>query len=33
MIAKALSGADNLKVTASLIEEIDAAGPSIEAES
>jgi hypothetical protein len=33
MIAKALSGAENLKVTASLIEEIDAAGPSIEAES
>jgi vacuolar protein sorting-associated protein 3 len=33
MIAKALSGAENLKVTASLIEKIDAAGPSIEAES
>jgi vacuolar protein sorting-associated protein 3 len=33
MIAKALSGAENLKVTANLIEKIDAAGPSIEAES
>ncbi|KAN0115076.1 hypothetical protein V8E51_004620 [Hyaloscypha variabilis] len=33
MIAKALSGAENLKVTASLIERIDATGPSIEAES
>jgi vacuolar protein sorting-associated protein 3 len=33
MIAKALSGAENLKVTADLISKIDAAGPSIEAES
>ncbi len=33
MIAKALSGAENLKVTADLIGKIDAAGPSIEAES
>jgi hypothetical protein len=33
MIAKALSGAENLKVTAELIGKIDAAGPSVEAES
>ena len=33
MITKALSGAENLKVTADLIGKIDAAGPSIEAES
>jgi vacuolar protein sorting-associated protein 3 len=33
MIAKALSGAENLKVSADLIGRIDAAGPSIETES
>ena len=33
MVAKALSGAENLKVSADLIGRIDAAGPSIETES
>ncbi|CZT51741.1 related to TGF beta receptor associated protein 1 [Rhynchosporium secalis] len=32
MVTKALSGAENLKVTADLIQKIDIAGPSIEAE-